>query len=100
MASQQQRAEWVARVEGFARDAAPRLRSFATALVDLVPPPRDGSVLDVATGTGIVAVEAARRVGPHGSVVATDFIAEWESHVRATAADAGAESIRVGTMAA
>lgn len=100
MASQQQRADWIARVEGFARDAAPRLRPFAAALVDLVPPPRDGSVLDVATGTGIVAVEAARRAGPHGSVVASDFIAEWEPHVRSTAAQAGVANIRFATMPA
>lgn len=92
--------EWAARVEGFARDAAPRLRPFAAALVDLVPPPPGGRVLDVATGTGIVAVEAARRVGPKGSVLATDFVAEWEPHVVATAAAAGAANVQFAVMPA
>jgi SAM-dependent methyltransferase len=100
MESQRQHTEWSARVESFARDAAPRTRPFAAALVDLVPPPRDGHVLDVATGTGLVAVEAAKRVGPGGSVVATDFVSEWEPHVAVTAAEAGVENVRFATMPA
>ena len=95
-----QRAEWTARVESFARDAAPRTRPFAEALVELLPPPRGGRVLDVATGTGIVAAEAARRAGANGSVLATDFIAEWEPYVLATAAEAGAVNIRFAPMPA
>jgi SAM-dependent methyltransferase len=100
MMHQQQHAEWSARVESFARDAASRTRPFAAALVDLVPPPRDGHVLDVATGTGLVAVEAARRAGPGGSVVATDFVSAWEPHVAATAAGAAVGNVHFAAMSA
>src|SRR5688500_19194242 len=89
---------WADRVAGFARDAAPRSRPFAAALVDILPPPRGGNVLDVATGPGGVAVEAAHRVGATGSVLATDFIPDWESHVAATAAGAGVSNVSFATM--
>jgi demethylmenaquinone methyltransferase / 2-methoxy-6-polyprenyl-1,4-benzoquinol methylase len=47
-------------------------------------------VLDVATGTGDLALELARRVGPQGEVVASDFSEEMLARARAKAADAGA----------
>lgn len=96
----QRRAEWVERVEGFARDAAPRTRPFAEALVAFVAPAPGERVLDVATGTGIVAVEAAMRVAPGGEVLATDFIPEWGPHVVATAAEAGVENVTFAVMPA
>ena len=98
--SDSRRTEWTARVESFARDAAPRTRPFAEALVEIVPPPRGGRVLDIAAGTGLVAIEAAKRTGPHGSVLATDFVPEWEPHVRAAAAAAGVSNVRFEAMAA
>src|SRR3954454_5883050 len=66
LASERRRAEWTERLERYARDAAPRTAPFAEALVALLPPPVGARVLDVATGTGHVAVEAARRVGASG----------------------------------
>jgi demethylmenaquinone methyltransferase/2-methoxy-6-polyprenyl-1,4-benzoquinol methylase len=39
-------------------------------------------VLDVATGTGDLAVELARRVGPHGKVIGSDFSEEMLVHAR------------------
>ncbi len=98
--SETRRTEWTARVESFARDAAPRTRPFAAALVALVPPPFGGRVLDVATGTGLVAVEAARRVGTEGSVLATDIVPEWEPHVVSAAEQAGVTNVRFAPMAA
>jgi SAM-dependent methyltransferase len=98
--SEQRRAEWTERVERFAEHAAPRTRPFAEALVSLVPPPLGGRVLDVATGTGLVAVAAAQRVGPDGSVLATDFIPDWAPHVAAAAADAEVTNVRFAVMAA
>jgi SAM-dependent methyltransferase len=88
------------RVERYARDAAPRTHPFAEALVALLPPPAGARVLDVATGTGLVAVEAAHRTGPLGSVLATDFLPAWEPYVRETASAAGVNNVTFAAMPA
>jgi demethylmenaquinone methyltransferase/2-methoxy-6-polyprenyl-1,4-benzoquinol methylase len=44
-------------------------------------------VLDVATGTGDMAIELARRVAPGGAVVGTDFSEEMLQHARGKAPD-------------
>src|SRR5918995_7099001 len=100
LASDRRRAEWTERVERYARDAAPRTRPFAEALVAFLPPPVGSQVLDVATGTGLVAVEAARRVGPRGSVLATDFLPAWEPFVRTTASAARVANVMFASMPA
>src|SRR5918996_2680596 len=100
LASDRRRVEWTERVERYARDAAPRTYPFAEALVALLPPPVGARVLDVATGTGLVAVEAARRVGPHGEVLATDFLSAWEPFVRTTASAAGVANVTFASMPA
>jgi SAM-dependent methyltransferase len=99
-ASERRRLEWTERMERYAQRSAPRLRPFAAALVNHLPPPVGGRILDVATGTGLVAVEAARRVGPDGTVLATDILAAWEPHVRNTAAEAGVTNITFAAMPA
>jgi demethylmenaquinone methyltransferase / 2-methoxy-6-polyprenyl-1,4-benzoquinol methylase len=48
-----------------------------------------GRVLDVATGTGDLAVELTRRVGPAGEVVGTDFSEEMLARARQKAAAGG-----------
>jgi SAM-dependent methyltransferase len=98
--SEQRRAEWLDRMDGYARDATPKTRPFAEALVAMVAPPPGARVLDVATGSGSVAVEAGKRVGPGGSVLATDFMPEWEPYVARLAADEGLENIAFATMPA
>ena len=99
-ASDRRRAEWTERVERYARDAAPRTYPFAVALVALLPPAAGAQVLDVATGTGLVAVEAGRRVGPRGSVLATDFLQAWEPFVSASASAASVTNVTFGSMPA
>jgi SAM-dependent methyltransferase len=100
LASERRRAEWTERVERYARDAAPRTYPFAEALVALLPPAVGAHVLDLATGTGLVAVEAARRVGPRGSVLATDFLPAWEPFVRSTASAARVANVMFASMPA
>ncbi len=51
--------------------------------------PYGGRALDVATGTGDLAFELARRVGPHGEVVATDFSERMLELARAKGDGAG-----------
>lgn len=67
-----------------------RWRERAADLARLAP---GQSVLDVATGTGELAVELTRRVSPGGSVTACDFSEGMLDHARAKAAgrSAGAE---------
>ena len=51
-------------------------------------------VLDLGTGTGSVAIEAARRVAPGGSVIGTDVSPEMLSLAQKRAAGLGLENVR------
>jgi demethylmenaquinone methyltransferase/2-methoxy-6-polyprenyl-1,4-benzoquinol methylase len=57
--------------------------------VDLAKVEPGDRVLDVATGTGDLALELARRVGPGGAVVASDFSEEMLTRARAKTPDPG-----------
>jgi demethylmenaquinone methyltransferase/2-methoxy-6-polyprenyl-1,4-benzoquinol methylase len=58
--------------------------------VDLAEVGPGDRVLDVATGTGDLALELARRVGRDGAVIASDFSDEMLSRARAKTVDAPA----------
>jgi demethylmenaquinone methyltransferase/2-methoxy-6-polyprenyl-1,4-benzoquinol methylase len=62
-----------------------RWRARAADLADLAP---GDSALDVACGTGDLAIELARRVGPDGEVIGSDFSEEMLERARAKAAGA------------
>ncbi len=57
-------------------------------------------VLDVACGAGSQTIEAARRVGPDGHVVASDISDTMLEHVRQNAGKAGIENIETIATAA
>ncbi|MGI8855906.1 MAG: bifunctional demethylmenaquinone methyltransferase/2-methoxy-6-polyprenyl-1,4-benzoquinol methylase UbiE [Thermomicrobiales bacterium] len=48
-------------------------RCWRNFVVAQAAPPVGGSALDVATGTGDIAIALAKRIGRRGSVIATDF---------------------------
>ena len=63
------------------------------ALLDMAAVEPGMRVLDVACGGGNQTIQAARRVGPAGSVVASDISATMLQHVRQSAASAGVHNI-------
>lgn len=56
-------------------------------------------VLDLATGTGTIALEAARRVGPNGRVVAVDLAPEMLAEATRKAAEQGLSGVIVFQLA-
>jgi len=68
-----------------------RWRARAAELARVGPGSR---VLDVATGTGDLAIELARRVWPDGDVLGSDFAEGMLDRARAKAADVDAHSVR------
>ena len=57
-------------------------------------------VLDLACGAGSQSIEAARRVGPEGKVIASDISAAMLAHVRRNAAKAGLQNVETIECAA
>jgi demethylmenaquinone methyltransferase/2-methoxy-6-polyprenyl-1,4-benzoquinol methylase len=68
-------------------------RRWRNYVVAQAAPPLGGSALDVATGTGDIAIALAQRVGPRGSVIATDFSQGMMRPGPSKAARAGVGSI-------
>ena len=68
-------------------------RGWRNYVVAHAAPPAGGSALDVATGTGDIAIALARRIGPRGAVIATDFSQGMMRPGPAKAASAGVSGI-------
>lgn len=66
---------------------------WAKVLLEVVPPAPGESVLDVATGPGTVARQAALAAGPSGRVTGVDISAAMLAVARSWPADAGAAPI-------
>ena len=94
------RQDWGVRTRHYAAYSVPKNRPFAELLVAAVAPAPGERVLDVATGPGVVAVAAARAVGPTGHVVATDLAPEWGEVVAEACADAGIANVEFRAMGA
>jgi ubiquinone/menaquinone biosynthesis C-methylase UbiE len=69
-------------------------------LIDMASIRPGTSVLDIASGAGSQSIEAAKRVGPNGRVLATDISGTMLEHVRQNALHAGIENIETLTAAA
>lgn len=59
------------------------VHACARRLIELATPPEGSRVLDVGTGTGLIALAAARLVGPSGLVVGLDFAPEMLAQAEA-----------------
>jgi ubiquinone/menaquinone biosynthesis C-methylase UbiE len=94
------RKSWATRTRDYAKDAAPNTAVHAERLLQMVPPRAGDRVLDVAAGPGTVAIQAARRVGPQGRVVATDLTPEWADVIAERYVEAGVENIEFRAMGA
>jgi ubiquinone/menaquinone biosynthesis C-methylase UbiE len=69
-------------------------------LIDMAGIQSDMRVLDVACGAGSQTIQSAKRVGPHGRVVASDISATMLDHVCQNAARAGLQNIETLECAA
>src|SRR5262245_55366988 len=76
------------------------LSSTTDALMDSAGIQPGMRVLDLACGAGSQSIQAARRVGPNGRVVASDISATMLEHVRSNAARAGLPNIETLECAA
>jgi ubiquinone/menaquinone biosynthesis C-methylase UbiE len=92
------RAQWEQAADAWHR-WAPTLEAWlgeATELMlDLAAVAEGSRVLDVAAGAGGQTLAAARRVGPNGSVLATDISPAILAHTRTEAARAGLANVTV-----
>jgi len=64
---------WDRTAPKYAKAGPPIFRLAAERLLALLDPAPGSRLLDVACGTGAVAIPAAKQVGPSGLVTATDY---------------------------
>jgi len=86
--------------EGWHRGAAGRadLLAITERMLDLAGIGSDHRVLDVAAGTGEQTLMAARRVGPHGFIVATDVAERMLAYLNEAARREGLTNVRTRVM--
>lgn len=97
---QSMRQNWGARMHGYAEGAARNTAAYAERLLAKLALRPGERVLDVATGPGVVAIQAAAAVGPTGRVTATDLTPEWEQIVAERCAAAGVSNVTFRAMGA
>lgn len=94
---------WEAAAPGWAkweRAFSAGLKGVTADLLDMAGVAAGARVLDIACGAGAQTLEAARRVGPDGAVVASDISAAMLEHVRRNAEAAGITNIETREGAA
>jgi ubiquinone/menaquinone biosynthesis C-methylase UbiE len=91
-----QHKSWTSVAPGWKKHDAMMLKSTAPAsekLLDLAGVGPGSRVLDIASGTGEPAIPAARRAGPSGYVLGTDFVEPMLAFAREKAEAAGLRNI-------
>lgn len=91
-----QLASWTAVAPGWKKHDARLVRATAEVserLLDRAGVRQGSRVLDVASGTGEPAIPAAKRVGPSGFVLGTDFVEPMLAFAREKAAAAGLRNV-------
>src|SRR5262249_8807048 len=87
--------------EGWRRGAATRAQAIALAtdtMLNMANVAVGSQILDVAAGTGEQTILAARRVGPTGSVLATDIAEKMLSVAAEAAIQAGLSNVTTRVM--
>jgi ubiquinone/menaquinone biosynthesis C-methylase UbiE len=95
--------QWEAAAPGWARwesVLAAGLVDVTDAMLDMAGVEAGGLVLDVACGAGSQTIQAARRVGPSGRIVASDISSTMLEHVQSNAERAGLHNIETLASAA
>jgi len=78
---------WESVAVEYAKDRTGIFGRSAVRLLDLLRPPPGSALLDVGTGSGAVALQAAAQVGPDGQVVGTDIATSMLSLATQAAAE-------------
>jgi ubiquinone/menaquinone biosynthesis C-methylase UbiE len=97
------RKTWEATAPGWAKweqAFSAGLSAATDTLIDMADVRPGMRILDLACGAGSQTIPAAKRVGPHGRVVASDISAAMLHHVRRNAAAAGVQNIETLECAA
>ena len=97
------RTTWESAAPGWAkweRAFSAGLTGATDALIDMAGIRSGMRVLDLACGAGAQTIQAAKRVGPNGSVVAVDISPTMLGHVRRNAIEAGVRTIETLECAA
>ena len=97
------RGTWEAAAAGWAKwegKLSTELSGATDTLIDMAGVRPGMRVLDVACGAGSQSIRLAARVGPNGSVLASDISATMLEHVRENAARAGTSNIETLESAA
>ena len=95
-----QRYGWDRAVEYYEASWAAQLKPAQDALVRLADLRPGERVLDIACGTGLVTLRATERVGPGGTVVATDISDKMVKFTAAEAARRGYANVQTARMGA
>ena len=102
-ATSQLKNTWEMAAPGWAKWESTIAQGFSQAtgqLLDMAAIEPGMRVLDIACGAGSQSIEAARRVGPQGRVLASDISSKMLEHVRQNARDAGVDNIETHPDAA